>query len=268
MFNSPTSGQQETSFIRTPLQYLQWPHRLPLILKEMNNCKPDVICLQEVDRFNDITIEGYDAIFLPKTSSPCCQFSPNNGPDGCAMLYNTSTVNLLTRKDLALHNEHGQPSSQVALLARFSFHGDHHVCIGTTHLKAKSGFEKQRCAQGMEVLKFMKEFSNNSDPFVICGDFNAVPTESVHEEYSATQSPSLKSAYSEHSGEDPSFTTMKYREAGLSKYTGDYIWYDSDQLRVGALYNLLTESAIGDGGLPSQYYPSDHMSLCAELQMK
>ncbi len=269
MFHSPTRREQETSFIKTPLKYLQWSHRLPLILKEIIYCKPDVVCLQEVDCFNDIHIDGYDAMFLPKTNSPCCQFIPNNGPDGCAIMYNTSSVNLLTRKDFTLHNEYNQPSSQVALLAEFSFNGGHNICVGTTHLKAKSGFEKQRYAQGMEVLKHMKEFSSESKPFVICGDFNAVPTEPVYHGYSSTtQSPLLKSAYSEYTGKDPLFTTMKYRENGLSKYTGDYIWYDSDQLRVSRLYDLLTEPIIGDNGLPSQYYPSDHMALCAELQIK
>ncbi len=49
------------------------------------------------------------------------------------------------------------------------------LCVGATHLKAKGGFEALRLAQGSDLLTQMKDFSDGADPFVICGDFNAVP---------------------------------------------------------------------------------------------
>ena len=210
-------------------------------------------------------------MFLPKVDSPCCKFTPNNGPDGCAILYNTSTVSVANRKDLILRDKSSRPTNQVAILAKFDIPaGNGSLCVGATHLKAKGGFEALRLAQGSDLLAQMKDFSNG-DPFVICGDFNAVPGESVCCAYRSNvvggSDVAIKSAYCKYSStdEDPPFTTVKYRANGLSKYTGDYIWYDSSQLEVIKLYDLLTELKIGDNGLPNATYPSDHMSLCADL---
>ena len=47
-------------------------------LKEIVHYKPDVICLQEVDIFEDLSKEllkhGYKGIFEAKPNSPCLQF--------------------------------------------------------------------------------------------------------------------------------------------------------------------------------------------------
>ena len=264
------SSKQETSFIKTPLEYLEWSYRSPLIVNELTRCQPDVICLQEVDHFFDqqLHLNGYDGLFVPKKDSPCLYSKPNNGPDGCAILYNNRTMTLKCRKDLTLRDTSNKYSHQVACLAMFEFKG-HTLCIGATHLKAKPGYENLRLAQGLHVMEEMKEFSNSTYPFIICGDFNAKPSEQFYSAFNSLRDPPLKSAYtaSSESGQEPPFTTLKYRQNGQIKYTGDYIWYDSSQIQVAQLYNLLSEEEIGPNGLPSERYPSDHMALCAELAL-
>lgn len=270
---SPNSkGELETSFIKTPIECLQWSYRLPLILQEIASCDPDIICLEEVDRFNDLVIDGYDKIFMPKVNSPCTNFQPNNGPDGSAILFKTSKVNLLDRRDVVLQDESNKPTSQVGLLAKFSIVQDGGmICVGVVHLKAKSGFEKLRHAQGLSLFRSLQEFvpSPKECSFVICGDFNAVPSEDVCTVFRSLEGGVIQSAYARYTGSDPEFTTVKCRAAGLSKYTGDYIFYNSDKLLVTQLYDLMTEQDIGtDTGLPNRNYPSDHMALCASFILK
>ena len=52
-------------------------------LKEIVHYKPDVICLQEVDIFEDLSKEllkhGYKGIFVAKPNSPCLQFKVSVG---------------------------------------------------------------------------------------------------------------------------------------------------------------------------------------------
>lgn len=269
-----SKGELETSFIKTPMEYLHWSYRLPLILKEIGRCDPDIVCLEEVDRFNDIVIDGYDKIFLPKVKSPCTLFQPNNGPDGCAILYKTSKVTLSDRRDIVLEDEANRPTSQVGLLAKFNIVGKSGgmICVGVTHLKAKGGFEKLRHAQGLSLFRSLQEFIHPSSamecPFVICGDFNAIPSEDVCTVYRSLEGGVIRSAYTHYTGSEPEFTTMKYRASGLSKYTGDYIWYNSHKLTLAQVYDLMTEEHIGtDVGLPNTQYPSDHMALCASFTL-
>jgi len=57
------------SFDRVPDDLLHWNVRLPLIAHHIHDHKPDIICLQECDKFDDILQalgEKYDGVFAPK----------------------------------------------------------------------------------------------------------------------------------------------------------------------------------------------------------
>lgn len=263
-----TNGSlQETSFIRVPVQYLQWEYRRPLILQQLSHCKADIICLQEVDHFNELQMKGYDGIFFAKPHSPCLLSKPNNGPDGCAILYNTLTVKLIERKDIILN---GRDSNQVAILVMFEWSDipdKPHFCVGVTHLKSKAQFEKLRLSQGNHLLNEMKRFACTK-PFMICGDFNATPNEQVYKHYISSTTPRLNSGYATYNKIEPDFTSWKYRKEGESKYTGDYIWYSCDDFKMIGLLKLPSVELIGKIGLPNEKYPTDHLALCAEFRVK
>lgn len=155
------------------------------------------------------------------------------------------------------------------------------ICVAATHLKARSGWEWLRSAQGADLLRHIHGLTQkhahagtgapSSDiPLLVCGDFNAVPTEDVYRHFSASPL-GLDSAYKKLSGDgltEPAFTTWKIRPSGECCSTLDYIWYSHGSLRVDAVLDLPTEEQIGASRLPSFSYPSDHLSLVCDLSFR
>lgn len=155
------------------------------------------------------------------------------------------------------------------------------VCVAVTHLKARSGWERLRSAQGADLLRHIhaliqKHGSSQAEappcgvPLLVCGDFNAVPSEEVYRCFSASAL-RLDSAYKKLSRgglTEPDYTTWKIRPSGECCTTLDYIWYSRDWLRVEAVLELPTEEQIGPSRLPSFSYPSDHLSLVCDFSFK
>lgn len=135
-------------------------------------------------------------------------------------------------------------------------------CVAV-HLKAKPEFEQQRLAQAQYFLRELKEFMGDEpSDVVICGDFNAEPTEPV---YAALENGSnigvtFNSAYKSATSEEPEFTTFKIRPKGKVVHTIDYVWH-SKNLKVTGYLQIPQQDEIGCDGLPSMAYPSDHLSL-------
>lgn len=60
-------------FPRVDPEYLQWEYRKPLILLELDRWDSDIICMEEVDHYNDFySVElkrrGYEGIYQMKAS--------------------------------------------------------------------------------------------------------------------------------------------------------------------------------------------------------
>lgn len=239
----------------------------------MLRSEADVLCLEEVDHYHDfflpqLTTHGYAGLWKAKEDSPCLHAQPSNGPDGCALFYRTSRFSLLESRQIQLRDSSGMDSHQVAILARLQPQspGLPPICVAVTHLKAKAGFEEMRLSQGKHLQVEMEEFAS-AQPAIMCGDFNAPPTEPVYLQLSSEQSRlRMESAYC-HGGREPVFTTWKYRPSKEAKHTIDYIWYTPGRLDLRQVWSIPSEDEIGETALPSSNYPSDHVSLCAEFDL-
>lgn len=266
-------GEGKDGFIRCPLEALRWPERKYLILEEILTYRPDVLCLQEVDHYYDtlgpiMSGLGYQGSFLAKPWSPCLDVERNNGPDGCALFFRSSRFSLRSTAHLRL-SAMMLPTNQVAIVQRLQCRATGRgLCVAVTHLKARSGWERLRSAQGADLLHSLQSMvSDSALPLVVCGDFNAEPTEDVYRRFSCSPL-RLDSAYkllSEDGRSEPSYTTWKIRPSGESCSTLDYIWYSRDALRVHNLLDIPSEEQIGPNRLPSYHYPSDHLSLLCDL---
>lgn len=156
-----------------------------------------------------------------------------------------------------------------------------YICVAVTHLKARSGWEWLRSAQGADLLRHLQSLvqkhtsgltgsPTSNIPLLICGDFNATPNEEVYRRFLASPL-GLDSAYKKLSRDgltEPEYTTWKIRPTGECCTTLDYIWYSRDMLRVNAVLDLPTEEQIGPNRLPSFSYPSDHLSLVCDFSFK
>ncbi|TRY54778.1 hypothetical protein DNTS_004256 [Danionella cerebrum] len=277
-------GEGMDSFVQCPMEALNWAERKYMILEEILTYKPDILCLQEVDHYFDmfqpvLASLGYQGTFCPKPWSPCLDVENNNGPDGCALFFNHKLFQVLNTTHLRL-SAMMLKTNQVAIICVLRCRTTGRVfCVAVTHLKARSGWEVLRSAQGSDLLCNLQkilfqigteENANSDIPLLVCGDFNAEPSEDVYMNF-ATSSLGLDSAYKQLSADgksEPPYTTWKIRSSGESCHTLDYVWYSHRSFDVTAVLDFPTSEQIGPSRLPSYSYPSDHLSLVCDFRFK
>ena len=216
-----------------------------------------------------MTSVGYDGCFFPKPDSPALYVKDTNGPDGCAIFFKMSKFTEVKKDTIILRNiDTEEHTNQVSIVYHLKLKEDNSgndvLCVATTHLKAKTGWEKLRHKQGAWLLHYLKE-NIGSFPLVVCGDFNADPIEPVYKEFRDSEL-NLHSAYSmaDPDKKEPPYTTWKIRDKEICR-TIDYIWYTRDNLQPINLLQIPTSEQIGPDRLPSMAYPSDHISLAADF---
>ncbi|XP_035280295.1 nocturnin-like isoform X1 [Anguilla anguilla] len=276
-------GEGKDDFVECPLDALNWAERKYLILEEILTYRPDILCLQEVDHYFDtfqpvLGSLGYHGTFCPKPWSPCLDVERNNGPDGCALFFRRDRFLLQDSACLRLSAQ-ALETNQVAIVQTLRCRATGRpLRAAVTHLKARSGWEGLRSAQGSDLLRSLREAGGGGDdggggdgaPLLVCGDFNAEPGEDVYRLFS-TSGLGLDSAYKRLSADgrsEPPYTTWKIRPSGESRHTLDYIWYSRRGLRVDSVLDLPSEEQIGPGRLPSYSYPSDHLSLVCDVRFQ
>ncbi|GAB6032656.1 hypothetical protein CHUAL_011534 [Chamberlinius hualienensis] len=267
---SQALGLQKDNFVMCPREALDWPKRRFRMLEEILTYSPDFICLQEVDHFKFLQATlakvGYRGKFVPKPDSPCIYVKDNNGPDGCAIFFNYSKFELIRLETRIVEIWYIQ-SNQVALLGIFRLRGtQQEICVVTTHLKARRGtfLSNLRNEQGKDLLEFIHTHYGGR-PVLICGDFNAEPSEMVYSTMLNSINPQLSSCYASATGVEPPFTTWKIRDDGEVCHTLDYIFYNRNNLQVDRLLRFPDALNIGRNRVPSLQYPSDHFSLVADF---
>uniref|UniRef100_A0A3B3SSU5 Nocturnin n=1 Tax=Paramormyrops kingsleyae TaxID=1676925 RepID=A0A3B3SSU5_9TELE len=254
-------GEGTDSFIQCPLDALNWAERKYLILEEILTYRPDIVCLQEVDHYFDtfrpiFCSLGYHGTFQPKPRSPCLQVEGNNGPDGCALFFRKERFQLVDAFSLRLVAMRVK-TNQVAIVQKLRCRDSGQLlCVAVTHLKARSGCERLRSAQGSHLLHHLRRFTQGTRiPLLVCGDFNTEHGEDVYRRFSSS-SLSLASAcrlLSADGQAEPPYTTWKIRSSGES---------------LDSVLDFPTGEKIGPDRLPSYSYPSDHLSLFCDLSFQ
>ncbi|KAJ8411040.1 hypothetical protein AAFF_G00180750 [Aldrovandia affinis] len=239
-------GEGKDSFVQCPPDALNWAERKYLILEEILTHRPDILCLQEVDHYYD-TFQpilhglGYHGTFCPKPWSPCLDVEHNNGPDGCALFFSRERFELVESASVRLVAAMLQ-TNQVAIVQTLRCRASGRpLCVAVTHLKARSGWERLRSAQGSDLLQNLQTATGGRGglPLLVCGDFNAEPGEDVYRRFSSS-SLDLDSAYKLLSADgqtEPPYTSWKIRPSGESCHTLDYIWYSRRALSVDARWS-------------------------------
>lgn len=256
---------------------MDWSYRQHHIIEELLTYSADIYFIEELDHYHFVEKEmqkiGFSGLFFPKPDSPCLYQAINNGADGCAIFWRNSQFKLLSHDSIILLNDKGMETNQVALLCNFESISGKKLLCAVTHLKSKTGFEEYRFQQGKYLEKVLSEKANGL-PVILCGDFNAEPTEKVVKVMKSSKL-MLKSAYTNLSlhEDEPPYTTWKVRAGrkGGEKeevcHTIDYIFYSENSLACTGLLKFPTADEIGKDFLPSYAYPSDHLSLVADFQL-
>lgn len=164
-----------------------------------------------------------------------------------------------------------------------------YLCVANTHLYSNTLFPDVKLWQCYQLLLHLEQITMPRDiPLLLCGDFNSVPNSAVYELLSQarvnprhpdlaedpakilppsneiTHSLELASTFAVvGDGAEPTFTNYTAEFKGVL----DYIWYTRNVMSPTAIRPLPTPQQIRTEGLPNTQFPSDHLMLCAELQL-
>ncbi|XP_028050379.1 2',5'-phosphodiesterase 12 isoform X2 [Monomorium pharaonis] len=165
------------------------------------------------------------------------------------------------------------------------------LVIGNTHLYFKPDADHIRLLQGYYAVTYVHEIAKRTQEenpecnvnVILCGDFNSVPECGIYklmtENYVPETCEDWKSNVEE-AIENVSLTQdLRLSSAcGTPEYTNytpefsaclDYIFYERDKLEVEQVVPMPSKEDLTlNTGLPSVVFPSDHISLCADLKLK
>lgn len=255
--------------VKTDPEALVWTTRRWRILEELLHQDADIICLQEVDHFDllerALGSVGYSGKFLAKPDSPCIYMEGNTGPDGCAIFFKTEKFSVVewTWRVLEVWRVESNQVVLCAVLRHRTLNTE--LCVVTTHLKARKGalLSTLRAEQGADIISWLSPVTKDR-PVILTGDFNAPPSEPVYSTITSSPSLPLASAYSL---DTLQWTTWKIRDSGEEKYVLDYIFH-SPGLRSEAVLETPSPEEVGLNRLPSVVFPSDHLSLVADISIQ
>jgi len=223
---------------------LKWEYRAPRILNIIKESNADLISLVEVDHYSDfiepeLSVLGYKSLFQKKKG---------NNLDGCVLAWKNSFV--LESYEIL---EYLEDNSQIAIIAFFNFNGKG-LCVVTTHLKAKVGFEDIRAREISILLEKLKAVNTKNYPIIVCGDMNDVPDSVMATLFFNNQF--LSGCYLH------KWTTWKKRKE-IVKRTIDYILHTQGSIPIAQLDVPSDEDC--PKYLPALYYPSDHLSISVKF---
>lgn len=270
-----------------------------LILKQ----NPDVITLQECDRFDDfldiLKPLGFDGRIQRKPTlkkgSPCAK---NNAvcdkknkkfgvDDGCAIFWNRSRLQFVAEHGGQFKDDKGDLAKQVYLTVKLkNIRTKQEFMVVSAHLKSGKPVETPvKKAQAKEIGEILKNIKDAEKiPIVFGLDFNtsADNPDGVIREFHRAYGAFLQSAYVlDFNSKSTRFTAVKQRYGGEQpnkvdnrpeKHTIDFIFHDPAIKCVATLrvpeFKVVKNGSKMNGKpiyLPCWKYPSDHFMIGADL---
>ncbi|XP_043701180.1 carbon catabolite repressor protein 4 homolog 6 isoform X2 [Telopea speciosissima] len=172
-------------YFHIPRHILDWQRRVRNIIFELGLWSPDIMCFQEVDRFQDLEealkLQGYDGIWKMRTG---------NAVDGCAIFWRRTRFKLLHEESiefnkLGLRDNVAQicvlesSSSNASENGTAAFPSSHanRVVVCNIHVLYNPKRGEIKLGQVRVLLDRAHAVSKiwNEAPLVICGDFNCTP---------------------------------------------------------------------------------------------
>lgn len=257
-------------------EYLDWDYRKNLIAQEIKNYNADVICLEEVDVRD---LEFFKSLY-PEDQYSFSYIKKPHSKDGICVMLRKEKFQVIDT-DLITHlKEDGVQKENLVsqvVLAKYDNGGiDAYLILAACHLKADSpsaDFTGTRLRQVRQIMDAVEKKRNhclkelganeNNSITLVCGDFNEGPKEPAAQEFLKYKEIGLKSAF-----EDEPYTLFQtYGSSNyLIKSTVDHILY-SKNLQLTKKIGAPAEGVVGENGLISKNFPSDHLSLFAEFSL-
>ncbi|XP_040999291.1 carbon catabolite repressor protein 4 homolog 3 isoform X2 [Juglans microcarpa x Juglans regia] len=171
-------------YSNVPPFYMNWERRKKVICKELMGWNPDIICLQEVDRYyelSDILVKaGYAGSYKRRTG---------DAADGCAMFWKADEFRLLEGQSIEF-KEFGLRDN-VAQLSVFEMRKDEsrRLLVGNIHVLYNPSRGDVKLGQIRFLLLRAQILSAKwgDAPLVLAGDFNSTPQSAIYKFLSSSK---------------------------------------------------------------------------------
>jgi len=250
---------------------LSWRNsRRDKIITEILRWKPDVFGLVELDHYDDLRSVfsrlGYDSVWLKKNR--------DFYKDGGAIFWNRDRF-VKVDELLTPLQKNGKKADQVLVSVRLETRTGvkKSFAIGCVHLKStkKASGEEARLDQAKQVLSHYEQ-KYKDIPRILLADLNGESSENVTRDYEPKAYPFIldtgyRSVYKSVLGDEPDFTSWKFRAKEEFRYTIDFIFHTKDITSKSVLRMPSRDQFDPKLLLPSITMPSDHLPLVTELEM-
>ncbi|KAM3246149.1 carbon catabolite repressor protein 4 3 isoform X2 [Capsicum annuum] len=167
-----------------PPNYLDWNHRRRVICEELLGLNPDIICLQEVDKY-------YDLLNILETAGYLGAYKRRTGGsvDGCAMFWKADKFQLLEGESIEFR-QYGLRDN-VAQLSVFEMREaqSRRLVVGNIHVL----YNPSRGDVKLGQIRFLSSkahiLSEKWDhvPIVLAGDYNSTPQSPIYKFLSSSE---------------------------------------------------------------------------------
>ncbi|KAL6319526.1 hypothetical protein AAG906_014202 [Vitis piasezkii] len=171
-------------YSNVPFSYMKWDHRRRVICNEIIGWNPDIVCLQEVDKYFDLVSimekEGYAGSYKRRTGDTV---------DGCAMFWKAEKFRLLEGECIEF-KQYGLRDN-VAQLSLFEMCEDESrkLLVGNIHVL----YNPSRGDVKLGQIRFLSSRAHilsekwGNVPVVLAGDFNSTPQSAMYQFLSSSE---------------------------------------------------------------------------------
>ncbi|XP_031493139.1 carbon catabolite repressor protein 4 homolog 3-like [Nymphaea colorata] len=161
-----------------PSSFLKWNRRLHLICEELRLWQPDIVCLQEVDRFHDLmnTLNsgGYVGSYKRRTGEAM---------DGCAMLWKENVFRVLEEESIEFRGFDLRDNVAQLFVFEMKKAKTRRLVVGNIHVLFNPNRGDIKLGQIRMLLQKAHALSQKwgGVPVVLAGDFNSTPQSAIYE---------------------------------------------------------------------------------------
>ncbi|KAJ7556842.1 hypothetical protein O6H91_05G100800 [Diphasiastrum complanatum] len=182
-------------YYHIPMRYMRWGWRKWCLVQELGLWSPDLMCLQEVDQYNDLQEElstrGYTGVYKARTGM---------STDGCAIFWRNNRFRLLQEesiefKELGLRDNVAQicvfqtvskenfRSETYATTGGSTYMRTSHVVVANIHVlfNPKRGDIKLGQVRILLERAYSLSVLWGGAPVIVAGDFNSTPMSAIYE---------------------------------------------------------------------------------------
>lgn len=228
--------------------------RFNMMMVEIKNQNPDIICFQEVDRPELLSKAmqkiGYTGIWSRKY---------NGVKDSLATYWKDDMFRHSNNDSIKLMESTSQIVTKTELM-----NNNFTLCIWNCHFKSKAENEDIRIKQVDSMFNWPSFTVSAADVQFIAGDFNCTlnsPSMKKFKEYCG-----MRNAYEDVYGSNY-YTTAKIKFGVRIIRESDYIFHGNN-CRARSLLSIPHVDELGEDLLPSHLYPSDHFMIMVNYEFK